>query len=67
MKIIPSQYISDYKTVRRSWGERLFTRPWRPLVATKQVHDPQIFKHGNYIYCSYETAAKLERLNAQPL
>lgn len=28
-----------FKTVRRSWWERLFGWPWNPLRATKQVRD----------------------------
>lgn len=28
-----------FKTVQRTWWERLFTRPWTPRQATKQVRD----------------------------
>lgn len=28
-----------YKTVRRTWFERLFTLPWNPLQATRQERD----------------------------
>lgn len=27
----------EIATIRRSWGERLFGRPWRPFRATTQV------------------------------
>lgn len=40
IRIIESPYLEqDGKptTVRRSWRERLFGRPWRPLVTTKVV------------------------------
>lgn len=31
--------VEIYKTVRRTWAERLFTWPWAPLQATKDVRD----------------------------
>jgi hypothetical protein len=40
MRIIESEYLVEdgnpYE-VRRTWRERLFTRPWRPLRATRTV------------------------------
>ncbi|HEC64245.1 MAG TPA: hypothetical protein ENI23_03020 [bacterium] len=34
-------------TVTRSWKERLFTRPWKPWVATKEIFNiipnPELF------------------------
>lgn len=33
--------------VRRPWRERLFSRPWRPLQATRTV-TPQIPMQGGY-------------------
>lgn len=42
------------ETVRRSWKERLFTRPWRPWVSTKTIqvpnYKPAIFRAGNVVY-----------------
>lgn len=37
--IIESDQLYETKTrsVRRSWRERLFTRPWRPWIATKTI------------------------------
>ncbi len=37
------QYAKKKVTVRRSWRERLFSRPWRPWIATKviEVDDPE--------------------------
>ena len=40
MRVIESVYlVQDGKPypVRRTWRERLFSRPWRPLVATRTV------------------------------
>jgi hypothetical protein len=38
VRVIESEYMVDTETVtvRRSWRERLFSLPWRPLTATKQ-------------------------------
>lgn len=38
-----SPYINDHKTVNRTWCERLFTLPWKPLKTTKQIYSPQVF------------------------
>lgn len=37
------QYAKKKVTVRRSWRERLFSRPWRPWISTKviEVDDPE--------------------------
>ncbi len=40
MRVITSLWMTEagepYQ-VRRTWRERLFTRPWRPLVATRTI------------------------------
>lgn len=33
---------TDAKTVRRSWRERLFSRPWRPFAGTKTIRVPSL-------------------------
>jgi hypothetical protein len=44
------------QTVVRTWKERLFSRPWRPLQRTKvqasTLPDDGILKIGNQIHCS---------------
>ena len=40
MRVIESVYLEEDGEpvqVRRSWRERLFSRPWRPLVSTRMV------------------------------
>lgn len=40
MRVIESTYLEqdgEPYTARRTWRERLFTRPWRPLVRTYTV------------------------------
>lgn len=61
-KIEASPYISDTKPVRRSWGERLFTRPWHPLKRLKIVDSPiaYIIHSSNIVLVSYETYTKLK-------
>lgn len=49
--------------VNRTWKERIFTLPWRPLQAKKlvtpQVPSDDILRHGNKLYMHPETADKL--------
>lgn len=35
------EQVMPIRVVRRSWTERLFSRPWRPLDATRIEHSPQ--------------------------
>lgn len=40
MRVIESEWLmepSEPMTERRTWRERLFTRPWRPFVRTRTV------------------------------
>ena len=48
MRVIESVYLvepGEPRTERRTWRERLFSRPWRPWVATKVVV-PQVPHRG---------------------
>lgn len=54
-EIQPSMYISDYHWVNRSWKERLFTLPWRPLDRTKRVHSPTVIQLGDTYFVSPQT------------
>jgi hypothetical protein len=38
--IITNPYLTESKVVPRSWKERLFSWPWRPLVKTKTIQVP---------------------------
>ena len=38
--IIETPHLVNYRTVKRTWRERLFTRPWRPRKATKVITVP---------------------------
>ncbi len=50
---------------RRTWKERLFSRPWRPMQATRTVvprlPDPQSYKIGSRLFMHPQTAAALRR------
>jgi hypothetical protein len=51
MPVVLSPWLTeagDPVTVRRSWRERLFSRPWRPLVASRTFR-PQVPKKGAVI------------------
>lgn len=57
---IASYYISDFKRVRRTWRERLLTRPWKPLTPMKTVPDSKMIQlvPGAYL-CSYRMFARI--------
>lgn len=52
-------------TITRSWKERLFTLPWRPWVATKEISNiipnPEFFyiRHKGIVLAHPVTARKL--------
>ena len=46
--------------VRRSWRERLFSRPWRPLDATK-THVPMVPRKDFYVLMGKTIVAHPER------
>jgi len=52
--------------VRRSWRERLFTRPWRPRQKFRRVRNRSIYlaggRHGKQLMM---TARTLERIRQQ--
>lgn len=59
MRITPTAYISDWENQRRSWKERLFSSPFRPLQKYKRVKNPKLIKVADEIFCSFETADRL--------
>ncbi len=54
--IVPDRNISDF--TRRSWIERLFSRPWKPLQATKP--DSKAYIIEKTILVSWATFAKIK-------
>lgn len=52
LEIYVTHWLVDYKTVNRTWRERLFTLPWRPLIKIKQIKVPSenVIKIGNTLY-----------------
>ncbi len=69
MKIVSDIHISDYETVKRSWKERLFSRPWRPFVRFNKVHKPKVYQFGDTYICSPQTEARIQSAlkNSSPL
>lgn len=60
-KIEVSYYISDFKTVDRTWKERLFSLPWNPLQKVKAVYSPTAYRIGNVVFVSPKTFVKLQK------
>lgn len=65
VQIVESPYmmVSREKQVRRTWRERLFTVPWRPLrthnTVMEHVPNPDLVKVGHIFYGHPETVRKL--------
>jgi hypothetical protein len=72
MRVIESVYLEEYgppTLVRRTWRERLFSRPWRPWKATKVVRQKVPYSGGlklddHTIVMHPATYAKLRNLDA---
>ncbi len=41
---------SEFSIIRRTWRERLFTRPWLPLKVTKTVDHPEAVKRNKKVW-----------------
>lgn len=58
------------KTVKRTWRERLFSRPWRPLKKTKVVIVPSVvptneaWKIGDVLWVGVEMYENLKKVAA---
>ena len=49
MKTIVTSNATRKVFVKRTWKERLFSRPWNPFRSTKVVHKPAAFQCGDTI------------------
>ncbi len=55
-------------TIPRTWRERLFSWPWRPMQTEKVIEnvacpdDGESIQMGNTLFCSPKTAGLLERM-----
>lgn len=61
--------VPDVWRQRRTWKERLFTRPWQPLLKEKLVVNPNCPPDGQFIVlehdfmlCNERTYRELERV-----
>jgi hypothetical protein len=61
MRVYPSQYVADYKILRRTWRERLFTLPWRPFETHKTITEIKAYISGDHIFVSYHTFGKITK------
>lgn len=60
-KLVPSPYVNDYKSVKRTWKERLFTFPWKPFLKEKTEYEPKGFLFMGEAIVSYQTYEKLKK------
>lgn len=60
LKIVVNNHITDAAVAKRSWKERLFTRPFKPFEKFRVVNDPHAFILDNgTIVCSQGTYNKI--------
>lgn len=61
LKIQENAYVSDWTTVRRTWRERLFTRPWRPWKKWTTKFEPRglYFQETGLVLVSYQSYLKI--------
>lgn len=66
--VVLSRYLTiagEPVTAPRTWRQRLFSRPWRPWVATytytPQVPDPKVVRCGQMFVMHPETWDRLRR------
>lgn len=59
LRVIQSPSMARYWTARRTWKERLLTRPWRPWIAAKRTE--VIIRHGDTLYMHPATWDSLRR------
>lgn len=65
--LVVPKLVERERWYRRTWKERLFSRPWRPLqwrekrltTETEMVPDPNIYVRHGVIYCHPEVAARI--------
>lgn len=57
MRIEASMYINDYILKKRSWLERLFSKP---LESTKVEYCPTVLMFGDVCFVSYQTYGKIQ-------
>lgn len=72
MNIFEKRTEQEVYQVRRSWKERLFTRPWKPLQKTKLWTDEEAVKRnktaqriGNNVYMTAAMIAELKHHTAK--
>jgi hypothetical protein len=53
--IVPSIYVNDYQSKKRSWIERLFTFPWEPLRKYNAVYEPIAYRFEDSWIVSVQT------------
>jgi hypothetical protein len=64
VRVYENIYLTVPETVKRTWKERLFTRPWRPFRKTKviQVPNPDLIKTSVGLIGHPDTVAKLRKM-----
>ncbi len=70
MNVFYSMAMDKPEFVMRTWKERLFTRPWKPLQKTKTIHHPYMAIINGCLYAHpslREQVKNLQRKNRNDL
>ena len=60
LELIVDNYMPKYRWIKRTWRERLFTRPWRPWVSKRQVQTEYAYIFRNHIILSPEASKTIK-------
>lgn len=63
LEVITSPWLTRTVEVERTWKERLFSWPWRPLRKTRfvEVASDEVFQYENKVVMHPATFAKLQK------
>lgn len=66
IQIRENKNLMDTRVELRTWGERLWSWPWRPLRREKstQVPSDQCYMIGDVLFCHPEKAKQIRRMLA---
>jgi len=62
IKIFYSLAMDDVKIVSRTWKERLFSLPWKPLQRIKVIHKPYCAIINNNLYAHPSLKEEIEHI-----
>lgn len=65
IRIFYSKYMDKLEFRERTWKERLFTLPWKPMQKVEIIHHPYMAIVNGDLYAHPLLKAQLERLGSK--